>query len=134
MHCWLFEILRASLQILFPSFYSDLFFILVYFCNVKSITLKKKKTFLFNKLKIFLQISCLSLTLACQFPSGSIFLNQPSKLSPLLRLNFAKKIKKKLLCNFWGKKAHTLKLGNVLYIQLFWIYYCKLYKCILKNI
>lgn len=41
MHCWLFEILRASLQILFPSFYSDLFFILVYFCNVKSITLKK---------------------------------------------------------------------------------------------
>lgn len=92
MHCWLFEILRASLQILFSSFYSDLFFIFVYFCNVKSITLKR---FLFNKLKIFLQISCLSLTLACQFPSGSIFLNQPLKLSPLLRLNFAKKKNKK---------------------------------------
>lgn len=104
MHCWLFEILRASRQILFPSFYSDLFFILVYFCNVKSITLKK--TFLFNKLKIFLQISCLSLTLACQFPSGSIFLNQPLKLSPLLRLNFAKKIKKRSYFVIFGEKKH----------------------------
>jgi len=47
----------------------------------------------------------------------------------LLRLNFAKK----LLCNFQKKKSTYIKQGNVLYIQLFWIYYCKLYKCILKK-
>lgn len=71
---------------------------------------------------------CLSMYLSVTFPQV-LFSYSNLQNCHLLRLNFAKK----LICNFQKKKKH-IKQGNVLYIQLFWIYYCKLYKCILKNI